>query len=182
MKLYGYLFECYMRIDQAGYRFNVGIILVNDAHHVFLAKRIGHDAWQFPQGGVNFQENAVDALYRELQEEVGLDPEDVIILGSTRHWLKYRLPKQYLRLDTKPLVIGQKQRWFLLKMKCSEQKVRLDLSQSPEFDSWRWVNYWDPVEHVIYFKQQVYRQALKELHPLLTKEDKNTVFYPQSRR
>lgn len=157
-----------MRIDQAGYRFNVGIILVDKEHRVFLAKRIGHDAWQFPQGGVNDNESAVQAMYRELKEEIGLDPEDVSILGSTRHWLKYRLPKQYWRMESLPLVIGQKQRWFLLKMQCNERKVRLDLSESPEFDSWRWVDYWEPVSHVIYFKQQVYRQALKEMEPLLS--------------
>lgn len=158
-----------MRIDQAGYRFNVGIILINDEHRVLLAKRIGHDAWQLPQGGVNLYENVMDALYRELKEEIGLEPEDVSVIASTRHWLRYRLPKQYLRPDMKPLVIGQKQRWFLLKMKCNEQKIRLDLSESPEFDSWRWVDYWEPVSHVIYFKQQVYRQALKELQPFLDK-------------
>ena len=157
-----------MQIDQAGYRFNIGIILINDAHRVFLAKRIGHDGWQFPQGGVDSQESATDALYREMKEEIGLDPDDVKILGSTRHWLRYRLPKQYLRLDKKPLVIGQKQRWFLLKMQCNEQKIRLDLTNSPEFDSWRWVDYWDSVSHVIYFKQQVYQQALKELESFLT--------------
>ena len=156
-----------MRIDQAGYRFNVGIIMVNDDQRVFLAKRIGHDAWQFPQGGVNANETAKQALFRELQEEIGLDPEDVDVLASTRHWLKYQLPKQYWRLDARPLVIGQKQRWFLLKMRCNERKVRLDLSESPEFDSWRWVDYWEPISHVIYFKQQVYRQALKELAPFL---------------
>lgn len=156
-----------MNVDPAGYRFNVGIILVDDARRVFLARRIGHDAWQLPQGGVNEGETATQALYRELKEEVGLDPDDVVILGSTRHWLKYKLPCQYWRHDTKPLVIGQKQRWFLLKMVCPEQKIRLDLSDSPEFDSWRWTNYWDPIEHVIYFKQQVYRQALKELESRL---------------
>ena len=158
-----------MRVDKAGYRLNVGIILINDAHHVFLAKRIGQDAWQFPQGGVNQEETAIDAMYRELKEEIGLDPEDVSVLASTRHWLRYRLPRQYWRIDSQPLVIGQKQRWFLLKIGCSEQKIRLDLTASPEFDSWRWVDYWEPVEHVIYFKQQVYRQALKELRPYLTK-------------
>jgi putative (di)nucleoside polyphosphate hydrolase len=156
-----------MRVDYAGYRFNVGIILINDDSRVFLARRIGHDAWQFPQGGVDTAENTIDALYRELKEEIGLDRNDVAILGSTRHWLKYRLPKQYWRTDTTPLVIGQKQRWFLLKINCSEQKIRLDLSNSPEFDSWRWVDYWEPINHVIYFKQQVYRQALKELQSFI---------------
>jgi len=156
-----------MIVDRAGYRFNVGIILVNEEGSVFLARRLGHNAWQFPQGGLNENETVMEALYRELKEEVGLEPTDVIVMGYTRHWLKYRLPKQYLRPDTRPLVIGQKQRWFLLRLKCSEQKVRLDLSESPEFDSWRWADYWDPVSEVIYFKQQVYRQALKELEPLL---------------
>lgn len=152
-----------MRVDPYGYRLNVGIILLNDSNHVFQAKRLGHDAWQFPQGGVDLDESAQQALLRELKEEIGLDPQDVSIIGSTRHWLRYRLPRQYWRTNTQPLVIGQKQRWFLLKIQCSEQKIRLDLSDTPEFDSWRWVDYWTPPKQVIYFKQQVYRQALKEL-------------------
>ena len=153
----------FMRVDPSGYRFNVGIIMLNSDNRVFQAKRLGHDAWQFPQGGVDLHESAQQALFRELKEEIGLDPEDVSVIGATRHWLRYRLPRQYWRFNSKPLVVGQKQRWFLLKMHCSEQKIRLDLSDTPEFDSWRWVDYWAPCEQVIYFKQQVYRQALKEL-------------------
>ena len=152
-----------MVVDRAGYRLNVGIILVSDSERVFWGRRAGHDAWQFPQGGVKTNENALDAMYRELKEEIGLDKTDVEVLGSTKRWLKYRLPKQYIRYGSKPLVIGQKQKWFLLKMICNEQKLRLDLSDSPEFDSWRWIDFNEPQEHVIYFKRQVYQQALKEL-------------------
>jgi len=158
-----------MLIDRAGYRLNVGIILINETNNVFWGKRHGHDAWQFPQGGLTPGETPKEALFRELREEIGLDREDVEILGVTKRWLKYRLPKQYLRHGSEPLVIGQKQKWFLLKLRTSEQKIRLDLSNSPEFDSWRWVNYKEPQDLVIFFKKQVYIQALKELEYLLKK-------------
>ncbi|GGI86825.1 RNA pyrophosphohydrolase [Legionella impletisoli] len=158
-----------MVIDRAGYRLNVGIILVNDSGRVFWGRRHGHDAWQFPQGGLVSGESATEAMYRELREEIGLDREDIEVLGFTKRWLKYRLPKQYIRHGSKPLVIGQKQKWFLLKLVASEQKLRLDLSDSPEFDSWRWIDYYEPQDHVIFFKKQVYAQALKELEPFLKK-------------
>lgn len=158
-----------MIIDRAGYRLNVGIIIVNESDRLFWGKRAGHDAWQFPQGGLAAGETAVEAMYRELREEVGLEREDVEIIGVTKRWLNYRLPKQYLRLNSKPLVIGQKQKWYLLKLVSNEQKIRLDLSDSPEFDSWRWIDYHEPKEHVIFFKKQVYSQALKELEPCLKK-------------
>lgn len=158
-----------MVIDRAGYRLNVGIILVNDSGRVFWGRRHGHDAWQFPQGGLVSGETPLQAMYRELKEEIGLEREDIEILGATRRWLKYRLPKQYLRHGKIPLVIGQKQKWYLLKLMTSEQKMRLDLSDSPEFDSWRWIDYFEPQKQVIFFKRQVYMQALKELEPFLNK-------------
>ncbi|WP_133130162.1 RNA pyrophosphohydrolase [Legionella yabuuchiae] len=158
-----------MVIDRAGYRLNVGIILVNDSGRVFWGRRHGHDAWQFPQGGLASGETATEAMYRELREEIGLDRDDIELLGATKRWLKYRLPKQYIRHGSKPLVVGQKQKWFLLKLVASEQKLRLDLSDSPEFDSWRWIDYYEPQDHVIFFKKHVYAQALKELEPFLKK-------------
>jgi len=161
-----------MVIDKAGYRLNVGIILINDSGRVFWGRRFGHDAWQFPQGGITQGETALEALYRELKEEVGLEKTDVRVLGVTKRWLKYRLPKQYLRQNTKPLVIGQKQKWFLLKLVASEQKLRLDLSHSPEFDSWRWIDYDEPQQQVIFFKQDVYAKALDELAVCLKHHDK----------
>lgn len=156
-----------MLVDRDGFRLNVGIVLVNQRGHLFWGRRVGHDTWQFPQGGVNPGEAVEEALYREIREEVGLLPEDVALLGSTRSWLKYRLPKQYVRQYSKPLVIGQKQKWFMLQLIASEQKIKLNVSATPEFDSWRWVDYWYPPKHVIYFKQQIYQRALKELHHLV---------------
>jgi len=163
-----------MIVDQTGYRLNVGIILVNTTGRVFWGKRYGHDAWQFPQGGVLVGETANQAMYRELYEEIGLERADVSILGVTKHWLKYKLPPQYLRTGSTPLVIGQKQKWFLLRLRSCDQKISLDHSETPEFDSWRWVDYDTPQQEVIFFKRQVYTQALKELRHHLKKQGTGT--------
>ena len=107
-------------IDSDGFRPNVGIILCNDQRKLFWAKRIGQDAWQFPQGGINENESPEEAMFRELGEEVGLKPDQVDVLGETRDWLKYRLPRRYVRKNCDPVCIGQKQRWFLLRVLCNE--------------------------------------------------------------
>jgi putative (di)nucleoside polyphosphate hydrolase len=155
-------------IDNDGFRPNVGIIVANDHGQVLWARRIGgQDAWQFPQGGINPNESAEQALYRELYEEVGLAPEDVEIVGSTRGWLRYLLPKKLLRRGSSPLCIGQKQRWYLLRLLADESKIDLHTQKKDEFDHWRWVNYWYPLGKVVSFKRDVYRKALRELAPLM---------------
>lgn len=154
-------------IDSKGYRANVGIILCNADGQLMLAGRVGSKGWQFPQGGMLAEESAQDAMYRELYEETGLTADDVEILGETADWLRYRLPKKYLRHGSKPLCIGQKQRWFLLRLHGDEERLRFDCSDKPEFDRWRWVDFWRPVTEVIYFKRRVYVQALNELGPTL---------------
>ena len=103
-------------IDENGYRPNVGIILCNESGQVLWARRIGQDAWQFPQGGIKDDETPEQALFRELGEEVGLSEQDVEILGCTRGWLRYRLPRRMVRYNSKPVCVGQKQKWFLLKL------------------------------------------------------------------
>ena len=154
-------------IDSEGYRANVGIILSNNDGQVFWARRIGQDAWQFPQGGIDNSESPEQAMYRELKEETGLDPHDVKLLGCTRRWLKYRLPKKYIRRNQNPVYIGQKQIWYMLRMLGDEKAVDLANSETPEFDRWQWVDYWEPSRKVIFFKRKVYKLALKELEPLL---------------
>lgn len=150
-------------IDSDGFRVNVGIILVNAEGKLLLAGRAGSKGWQFPQGGVRVGETCEEAMFRELNEEVGLCREDVEVLGSTRDWLRYRLPQRYVRRGAKPLCIGQKQRWFMLKLTAPEERVRVDGCEPPEFDRWRWVDFWKPVNEVIYFKRRVYARALHEL-------------------
>jgi putative (di)nucleoside polyphosphate hydrolase len=151
-------------IDAQGFRPNVGIVIANDEGRLLWARRVGgRDAWQFPQGGVQEGEKPEDALYRELEEEVGLAPDAVELVASTRGWLRYRLPKRYLRKGQQPLCIGQKQKWFLLRMRAPDEAVSLSHNEKPEFDHWQWVSYWYPLNQVVYFKREVYRRALKEL-------------------
>jgi putative (di)nucleoside polyphosphate hydrolase len=152
-------------IDRDGFRPNVGIVLANTKGQVLWARRIGQDAWQFPQGGISENEQLEDALYRELHEEIGLQQEDVEIVTSTSKWLKYRLPRKYIRTGKPPVCIGQKQKWFLLRLLSEDSCVSVSQAAVPEFDDWRWVSYWYPLRHVISFKRDVYRQALKELAP-----------------
>ena len=154
-------------IDAEGFRANVGIILVNADNKLLLGGRVGAKGWQFPQGGMLEGEEPEEAMYRELREEIGLEPEDVAILGVTRDWLRYRLPGKFVRRKSKPLCIGQKQRWFMLRLLAEEDCLRFDRGDKPEFDRVRWVGYWRPVNEVIYFKRRVYAHALHELGPLL---------------
>ena len=150
-------------IDSDGYRANVGIILINQDGSVLWARRAGQDAWQFPQGGINPDEDPEQAMYRELWEEVGLKQQDVEIRAATSSWLRYKLPKRMVRRYSQPVCIGQKQKWYLLRLLGDESRFNLDVSNKPEFDAWRWVNYWYPIEHVVYFKKRVYRCALQQL-------------------
>ncbi|MBV8910840.1 MAG: RNA pyrophosphohydrolase [Gammaproteobacteria bacterium] len=152
-------------IDRDGFRANVGVVLMHDGQ-VFFARRTGGRGWQFPQGGVRSGETLEEALYRELGEEIGLDAGAVELLGQTSRWLRYRLPARYVRRNQRPLCIGQKQRWFLLRLKAEEVAFDLGRTSEPEFDQWRWVSYWEPVREIIYFKRRVYARALTELAPL----------------
>ncbi|MHA7815911.1 MAG: RNA pyrophosphohydrolase [Pseudohaliea sp.] len=155
-------------IDAQGFRPNVGIVIANDHGQLLWARRVGgRDAWQFPQGGINRGEKPEQALYRELEEEVGLGPEAVEIMACTRGWLRYRLPKRFIRKHQDPVCIGQKQKWYLLRLVADESAIRLDHNARPEFDHWQWVSYWYPLGQVVYFKRDVYRRALHELAPTL---------------
>ncbi|WP_444996024.1 RNA pyrophosphohydrolase [Aliikangiella sp. IMCC44359] len=150
-------------IDSDGFRANIGIIVCNDFGNLLWTRRIGQNSWQFPQGGVDAGETAEQALFRELKEEIGLDRQDVKILGSTKNWLKYRLPNRYIRQDSYPLCVGQKQKWYMLRLTSNESRIHFDETGHPEFDHFMWVNYWYPLRQVISFKQEVYREALGEL-------------------
>jgi len=154
-------------IDPDGYRPNVAIVLMNQDNQVFWAQRTNSDGWQFPQGGMRSDETPVEAMYRELKEETGLSPDHVELLGSTPGWLRYRLPYRYQRHYSKPLCVGQKQVWFLLRFLADDSAFSLDYGEAPEFVDYQWVDFWYPVDNVIVFKRRVYRQALSLLEPMV---------------
>lgn len=145
----------------------MGIILSNPEGKVFWARRCAQNAWQFPQGGIQRNEKPVDAMYRELYEETGLEAKHVRVAGQTGDWLRYLIPDHLRRHRSMPLCIGQKQIWFSLKLIGNDSDFNLSCSDKPEFDQWRWVDYWAPIDEIIAFKRDVYEQALKELEKYL---------------
>ncbi len=154
-------------LDRDGYRPNVGIILVNSRNAVFWGKRIREHSWQFPQGGIKRGESPEQAMLRELHEEVGLFPRHVRIVGRTRDWLRYDVPEHWVRREWRGHYRGQKQIWFLVQLVGRDSDIDLRASSHPEFDAWRWNDYWVPLDAVIEFKRGVYVQALNELARLV---------------
>jgi putative (di)nucleoside polyphosphate hydrolase len=154
-------------IDRDGYRPNVGIVLANTRNLVFWGKRVKEHAWQFPQGGIKVGETPEDAMFRELQEEVGLQRNHVKILGRTRHWLRYDVPPNWMRRDCRIQYRGQKQIWYLLRLTGRDCDVCLRGCDRPEFDAWRWSPYWVSLDNVVEFKRDVYYHALSELSRFL---------------
>ncbi|MDD6178072.1 MAG: RNA pyrophosphohydrolase [Ruminobacter sp.] len=150
-------------LDEEGYRPNVGIVIFNRQGQVLWARRVGQHSWQFPQGGINRGETPEEAMFRELKEELGLDSTDVSIVAVSKGWFKYRLPNRLIRPDENPVCVGQRQKWFLLRLNQDrENKIVFNSTKFPEFDDWRWVSYWYPVRQVVPFKKDVYRKVMRE--------------------
>lgn len=158
-------------LDREGFRPNVGIILLNQRNQVFWGKRIRTHSWQFPQGGIDRGETPEQAMYRELHEEVGLHPEHVAIVARTRDWLRYEVPDRYIRRDARGHYKGQKQIWYLLRLVGGDWNLNLRATDHPEFDAWRWNDYWVPLDVVVEFKRRVYEMALTELSRYVPRQD-----------
>lgn len=158
-------------IDKNGFRSNVGIVICNHQQQLFWGQRARQkQAWQFPQGGMLSSETPKDTMLRELYEEVGLTPEDIEILAESSDWLKYTLPESLVwrkRKSERTVCIGQKQKWFLVRLRQDKQSFHFNRHTKPEFSDYRWVDYWYPVEHVVDFKRDVYRRVLEEFAPLV---------------
>lgn len=163
-------------LDRDGFRPNVGIILLNQRNQVFWGKRIRTHSWQFPQGGIDRGETPEQAMFRELHEEVGLRPEHVRIVARTRDWLRYEVPDRFIRRDARGHYKGQKQIWYLLQLMGHDWDLNLRATDHPEFDAWRWNDYWVPLDVVVEFKRGVYEMALTELARFLPRHDMRNRF------
>ena len=158
-------------LDRDGFRPNVGIILLNQRNQVFWGKRIRTHSWQFPQGGIDRGESPEQAMFRELHEEVGLLPDHVRVVARTRDWLRYEVPDRYIRRDARGHYKGQKQIWYLLQLVGHDWDLNLRATNHPEFDAWRWNDYWVPLDVVVEFKRGVYELALTELARFLPRHE-----------
>lgn len=167
-------------LDRDGFRPNVGIILLNQKNQVFWGKRIRTHSWQFPQGGIDRGESPEQAMYRELHEEVGLKPNHVRVVARTKDWLRYEVPDRFIRRDARGHYKGQKQIWFLLQLLGHDWDLNLRATNHPEFDAWRWNDYWVPLDVVVEFKRSVYEMALTELARYLPRYEQQRNRYLRS--
>ena len=133
------------------YRKGVGMVIVNRKGQFFLGKRIGADAWQFPQGGIDEGETPEVALYRELYEETGLKKEKVEIIDISKKWLVYHIPHVFQRSNKK--YDGAMQKWFLLRFIGEDgDDINLNATEHAEFDSWKWSDRKTAIKKIIKFK------------------------------
>ena len=153
-------------IDEQGFRANVGIILTDGSGRVLIAGRRGRGGWQFPQGGIRHEETVEGAMFRELREEVGLMPSDVGSSVRRRAGCDTDCLNATFAASNVHCALVRSSVGFCSNSFGDIERLRFDLTDEPEFDRCRWVDYWRPVKEVIYFKRPVYVRALRELGPL----------------
>jgi putative (di)nucleoside polyphosphate hydrolase len=148
-------------MEKKKYRPNVAAIILSAKYpekcEFFVAKRSDiKDVWQFPQGGIDFNETPQEALKRELLEEIGCDKIEV--LSEYPEWIFYDFPNKVMSKKLYPYD-GQKQKYFLVRLK-EEAVINLDAYEVPEFDKYTFVEYEKVFTKVSYFKRKVYRQVI----------------------
>ena len=150
------------------YRPNVAIIILNKEGQILWCKRKDGNGWQFPQGGLDKGESPLEAVYRETQEEVGLERKDLRIIKETKEWFNYKVPEErlpkYFRFENSKF-IGQTQKWFLAEILCEDSRINLNASSPIEFVDWTWSSYWHPINGGVDFKKSTYRKVLKSFLP-----------------
>jgi putative (di)nucleoside polyphosphate hydrolase len=154
-------------VPDSAYRPCVGIMLLNPANLVFVARRIdmSEEAWQMPQGGIDGGEAPREAALRELKEEIGTDK--AAILAESRDWLRYDLPPALIGKAWGGRYRGQRQKWFAMRFTGRDSDIDL-ATDHPEFSAWKWVAPASLPQFIVPFKRQLYMDVLAEFAPLLT--------------
>jgi len=143
-------------------RIGVGIVLLNHENKVFVGKRIDNPkyCWQMPQGGVNENEDYLQAAKRELEEETGIKTTQLI--KELNEWLVYDLPKNLLGKIWKGKYRGQKQKWFIMKFLGKTDEINIK-TKNPEFLDWKWIEPLELPKVAVNFKINIYKKMVKEL-------------------
>ena len=143
-------------------RIGVGVIVLNNENKIFVGKRKDNpiNKWQMPQGGVNENENFLNAMKRELNEETSI--KSIKILKELDEWFEYELPKNLLGIVWKGKFRGQKQKWFIVRFTGKEDEISLK-TKHPEFIEWKWIEMNELTNVIVNFKKNVYEKLLVEL-------------------
>jgi putative (di)nucleoside polyphosphate hydrolase len=149
------------------YRSGVGVMLLNDAQKVFVAKRIDmtSEAWQMPQGGIDEGETPEIAVMRELGEEIGCTKATII--AQSKGWYTYDLPEPLIPKIWSGKFRGQKQKWFLMRFTGKDSDINIH-TPHPEFLEWKWVAPEKLPDIIVPFKKQLYTELVEEFGPFLT--------------
>jgi len=143
-------------------RIGVGIILLNHENEVFVGKRIDNpkNYWQMPQGGVDKNENFLEAAKRELREETGV--KSVKLIKELGGWLEYDLPNNLLGKVWNGKYRGQKQKWFIMKFTGKDEEINIK-TKNPEFFEWKWIRSSELTNISVDFKAHIYDKIKEEL-------------------
>lgn len=151
------------------YRRGVGIMLLNAAGQVFIAKRIDAiaEAWQMPQGGMDEGETPREAAIRELREETGV--REAVLLAESADWYRYDLPDELVPIIWGGKYRGQEQKWFAMRLVGGDSAIDItgEHGAHAEFSEWRWAPMHTLPDVIVPFKRALYAALVAEFGYLI---------------
>lgn len=154
-----------MKVPAQFFRAGAGAAIINRRGLVLALERADvRGSWQLPQGGLKSSESPLQAMFREVTEETGIAQSDLQLLDTYPEPLAYELPE---RARSSKTGRGQVGYWFLVRFQGVDDDI--DLGNSGEFSSWKWIRFDQLLSQVVEFRRPVYRSLYKRFMPYLAK-------------
>ncbi len=147
------------------HRNGIGAMIFNSDKKIFVAKRVNLlSGLQMPQGGIDSGESLEEALYRELEEEIGTTK--FVISHVLPFTVSYDFPYDLGMKIYKGEYVGQKLKWFLLRFDGQDSDIVIQTTH-PEFAEWQWINIDEIVDNTVFFKKTMYKIVIDYFMPIL---------------
>ena len=151
-------------ISKLPYRLGVGLVIINYQDKIFTGRRLDSTrAWQMPQGGIDNTEIPIEAAYREMLEETGIEKSKVALLKQSKLWYRYDLPKEIQGKFWGGKFRGQSQKWFLFKFIGIDDDINIE-TKDQEFSHWKWSNKTNMLDSIVPFKKSLYQDVLNDFN------------------